>query len=137
MQAKMKRPAADKLRSADRGLIRSCVAAAQSHGAYEAGFPVDPIGNSDFAGSGSFWVAFEMALNRATQLRAKTSAGLQAKARLVPIVIKSGMRSADDFFASFAMGVKQFLEPLVRADENATEAVPTGDRKPALTVVRS
>ena len=103
----------------DTGLIRDCVVYAQSVAARENGFKADPTGNCDFAaplGDKYLARASDMLFKIAVK-NAKTAEGLQAKARIASMVIPDEFRGIgrveEAFLRSFALDVKEFLEPII------------------------
>ena len=84
--------------STDHGLIRNCVAYAKALGAFHEGSNADPDGNGAFSGGSP---SFQRLKSRARKLLttiartpATTANGLEAKARIVPMI----MRDADGDF---------------------------------------
>jgi hypothetical protein len=103
---------------ADAALIRECVAFAQNVAANDAGYVADPTDSKYAAKLGEqFSRRYEIALLKMGKLSATTAEGLQAKARVVPIVIHNTAGSPDEredaFFTSFAADVKAFLAPII------------------------
>jgi hypothetical protein len=107
-------------------LIRECVKYAQALAAYNAGFKVDPDGNfkhADMLGRAHSALA-ERALGKITAMAAVTASGLQAKARILPLVVDDGSLAGGgndhgptaEFFRSFATELRAFLAPLVEAE---------------------
>jgi hypothetical protein len=102
-------------------LIRACVAYARAISGYDAGFAADPSGNGDEEGN-RLWRRSELLLAKIARTPAQTAKGLQAKARIAPVVIKAGNLPDDSdqtFLASFASEVKEFLEPRLRSADVA------------------
>lgn len=133
---KVKSPATPRQKAAsvpnDAGLIRDCVAYAQSFAAYHNGFKADPSGNNDFAESlgDKYSARAATSLAKITAMAAKTAEGLQAKARIVPMVIDdspmSMERDEEAFLRSFASDVKAFLEPIIHEHWSAEIAAQRG-----------
>ena len=104
--------------STDHGLIRNCVAYAKALGAFHEGSNADPDGNGAFSGGSPSFQRLESRARKLLTTIARTPAttanGLEAKARIVPMI----MRDADgdfqdreqEFFGSFGAEVKAFLE---------------------------
>jgi hypothetical protein len=124
MKAKRK-PATKAKRSpapSDTHLISECVIHAQEIAAFHAGFTADPDGSSRNAqGLGDpHYDRAQRALTKIATMKARTPTGLDAKARILPIVIhdsEGNMESADEvFYRTFAADVRAFLDPLVHAD---------------------
>jgi hypothetical protein len=112
----------------DQLLIRNCVDFARAVAAFHAGFDADPDGNNETAGGPSGRRISEMAsklLAEITRTRATTAKGLQAKARIVPMIL-DGSDIPDDneieYFEAFAFEVKEFLEPLIDASNEAVRS---------------
>jgi hypothetical protein len=130
---KSKRTTGPKKPSFDHALIRKCVTYAQTIAAFHGGWDADPSGNSDFAAdkrSLQYERAAEAALTAIARTRAATPEGLQAKARVVPILMKdlgNSVMNEDqmEFLLSFAKEVREFLEPIIHSDRTtqAGEAV--------------
>ncbi len=103
----------------DAALIRECVAFAQNVAAGDAGFIADPTDNKYAEKLGEqFSRRSEIALLKIGKLSATTAEGLQAKARVAPIVIRNTLGVPDEredaFFTSFAADVKAFLAPIIQ-----------------------
>jgi len=106
-------------------LIRECVIFAQSVAACDAGFTADP--DCDFTHAARFGDQYldraNEALAKISRTPAKSAEALQAKARLVPMVIKNAVGSPDErevaFFLSFGADVKAFLETVLDAQHRA------------------
>jgi len=86
-------------------------------------FDIDPTGNNDFAETidGTPWKERVEALASLSTLRAKTAAGVSAKARLVPLILdhrKGSEITCQDrnFILSVAEDVKNLLAPMVVND---------------------
>jgi hypothetical protein len=111
----------------DARLINECVVYAQGIAAFHAGFGADPDGGSKHAeGLGNpHYERARQALMKIATMKARTPAGLDAKARILPVVIhdsEGSMESADEvFYRTFAADVRAFLDPLVHADWLATK----------------
>lgn len=116
-----KRAAKAKAKAApsDARLIQKCVVYAQEIAAFHAGFRADPDCDGKYA-VGPLGVRHEncaqQALKDIAAMSASTAAGLQAKARILPIVVDDCDGSFMDdtaaaFYRSFAADVKLFLEP--------------------------
>src|ERR1700731_1373067 len=104
----------------DHPLILLCVRVGQSIGGMSGSFAIDPTGNNDFAETidGTPWKERAEALASLSTLRAKTAAGVSAKARLVPLILDhregSEITRADrNFILSFAEDVKNLVAPMV------------------------
>jgi hypothetical protein len=104
---------------AARALIRECILFVQSVAAYDAGFKADPDGDYAHAarlGDRHLDRASE-AFEKISRTPATTTEGLQAKARIVPALIKHAAQSMDEreeaFFLSFAADVKAYLDPIL------------------------
>jgi hypothetical protein len=132
MKAKRK-PAAkakrspDKATASDARLISECVVYAQEIGAYDAGFKADPDGSSKNAANlgDQHLVRARQALAKIATMKASTPTGLQAKARVLPLVIEDcggSLQESDEAFCrSIAADMQAFLDPLVHADWVATK----------------
>lgn len=113
---------------ADTALIRECVIFAQSVAAYDAGLAADPDRNSVHAErfANQYLGRANEALAKISQTPASTAEGLQAKARIVPVVISNAAQSMDDreeaFFLSFGADVKAFLETVLDVHRRAERA---------------
>ena len=111
----------------DARLISECVVYAQEIGAYHAGFKADPDGSSkNAAGLGDLrYQRAQQALTKIATMKARTPTGLDAKARILPMVIDDNEGSLQDideaFCRTFAADVQAFLDPLVHADWLATK----------------
>jgi hypothetical protein len=112
----------------NRGLLRDCVAYAQAIGGYHAGFGAEVTGDSDFAGN-TPGASGDRLYKRACKLLvtigrtpATTARELQAKARIVPIILHDAGGVPQDrdleFFASFASEVNDFLDPLINPTQH-------------------
>jgi hypothetical protein len=114
-------------------LIRECVVFAQSIAAYEAGFKADPDGNNAHAAAlGNHHLArARQALVKLSHTPATTAEGLQAKARIVSVVIdeahQSIERHEEAFLLSFAADVKAFLGPTINEHWRADLAAKQGE----------
>lgn len=101
-------------RRRDEGLVRDCVIYAQAIAALKAGYDADPDADGRNAGSLglSFFRRAERALARVAERQACTSLGLEAKARIVPVVVARhmGLLSAQE-----AELIRRFADE-VRAD---------------------
>ena len=116
----------------DMAVIRECVIYAQSIAAKNSDFKADSdLDNKNAVALGTRHSAqARRALTKITTMTASTPAGLQSKARILPMVIEDSAGSMEDFdelfFRSFAANVKAFLEPLIRsawaADKAAAKA---------------
>ena len=80
-------------RRKDDSLVRDCVIYAQAIGALKAGYEADPDPNGRYAGSLSlrFYQRAEGALARIAERPTHTSQGLEAKARIVPVIVARHM----------------------------------------------
>ena len=131
-----KRPA-KKQPKKDFALIRECVIYAQSVAAQSAGFAADPTGNNDHASALAdiYFKRAEAALLKIARTPATTVEGLQAKARIVPVMIDDNEGSIvpeeKAFFRSFAAEVKEFLADAVQEafvkELNAKKASTVGE----------
>jgi hypothetical protein len=116
----------------DTALIRECVIFAQSLGAYAVGFKADPDGDNKHAASlGSFHLdRARQALTKLLRTRATTAEGLQAKARIVPMMLDNSAGDLDEddeaFLLSFAADVKAFLKPTIDEHWRADLAAKRG-----------
>ena len=105
---------------ADSDLISNCVAYARAIAGFQAGWDVDPDGNSELAANAAGLRMEQHAkvlLAKITDSPAQTARDLEAKARMVPFILLSAAavsRSLHgdevDFFEAFASEVKQFLQ---------------------------
>ena len=107
----------------DHRLILLCVSVGKSIGGMSGSFDIDPTGNNDFAETldGTPWKERAAALASLSTLRAKTVAGVSAKARLVPLLLEhregSELTCQDrKFILSVAEDVKSILAPMVAND---------------------
>lgn len=113
----------------DYRLILLCVSVGKSIGGMSGSFAIDPTGNNDFAETidGTPWKERVEALASLSTLRAKTAAGVSAKARLVPFLLdhREGSeltRQDRSFILSFAEDVKNVLAPMVSNEPNEKPA---------------
>jgi hypothetical protein len=101
----------------DTQLIKECVIYAQEIGAFHAGFGADPDGASkNAAGLGNRHSSrARQALAKIATMKASTPMGLDAKARILPVIIQDdegGMESASEvFYRTFAADVRAFPRP--------------------------
>jgi hypothetical protein len=112
----------------DEPLIRECIAFAQNVAAFAAGFAIDPTDSEYAEPMGSrFSTRYLSALFNISKMSALTLEGLQAKARVLPIIIKNAGVSEheDNFFKSFAVDVDKLLQPIIeercKAEDTAEE----------------
>lgn len=130
-----KKRSAPKMASDD-ALIRECIAFAQNLAASDASFDADPT-ESIYAERfrGPFFRRCNEALRKMAKLSARTAEGLQAKASVVPMVIRNTAGRPDEredaFFTCFAADVKAFLAPIIQehhktaiASKHAASASP-------------
>lgn len=105
-------------------IILLCVRFAANIGGLNGAFAADPTGDGDFAetldGSSGLKERDE-AIEGLVLMRAKTAAGIAAKARIVPILLEqrhgSELKQADlDYLLWFAEDVKNFAMPMVQND---------------------
>jgi hypothetical protein len=114
----------------DARLIKECVIYAQEIAAFHAGFTADPDGSSKHAaGLGDRHERrAQQALAKIAAMKASTPEGLQAKARILPVVIhddEGSMESDSEvFYRTFAADVRAFLDPLVHANWLAADKAP-------------
>ena len=80
-------------RRRDDSLVRDCVIYAQAIAALKAGYEADPDPDGRYAGSLGlrFYRRAERALARIAERPAHTSLGLEAKARIVPVIVARHM----------------------------------------------
>ena len=103
--------------SFDLELIRDCVDYSRTVAGYLAGFDVDPDGNSKFADDKAgqrLSNRAEKLLSKISRTRAKTAEGLQAKASIVPMILKNGGEESPhereiNFLETFASEVRSWL----------------------------
>ena len=113
----------------DEHLINECVVYAQGVAAFHAGFGADPDGWSKHAeGLGNpHYDRARQALRKIATMKARTPAGLDAKARIIPVVLDDSEGSLEDadeaFYRSFAADVRAFLNMFLHADWLATKDV--------------
>jgi hypothetical protein len=113
--------------ASDARLVSECVIYAQEIAGYQAGFMADPHSSSkNAAGLGKRrYDRAQQALTKIATMKASTPYGLDAKARILPLVIddnEGSMQDIDEAFCrSFAADVRAFLDPLVHADWLATK----------------
>jgi hypothetical protein len=126
---KSARPA-KKRSPSDKALINECVIYAQAKAAEEAGFKADPDDDAAHAAllADRHIMRAMMVLDKITKTPATTAAGLQAKARIVPIVVGHftdiEVTALDrDFLVSFGADVKAFLAPIIHEQWLAARAV--------------
>jgi hypothetical protein len=107
----------------DHRLILLCVRVGQSIGGMSGSFDIDPTGNNDFAETidGTPWKERVEAFAALSKLRAKTAAGVSAKARLVPLLLEhregSELTCHDrKFILSVAEDVQNLVAPMVSND---------------------
>jgi hypothetical protein len=100
----------------DSMLIASCVEFAQSVAAYRGGFKADPDSHCRYADSigDPFLKRAQDALFRAGKLSPEGPKGLDAKARIVPIVLGEEMwqEETQAFIEKFANDVRQMLRSM-------------------------
>jgi len=108
--------------SKDAELIHACMAYAQAISAASAAYEADPDGNCKHAErivSKRFRDA-KKSLRVIASLRARTAAGIAAKARIVPVVIDDDAGSSEPasiaFYRSFAADVKQYMEAVLHQE---------------------
>ena len=99
-------------------LISHCVSYAQFVAAHEAGFEADPDGDNKVAEHlGGYRSKIEKALQAVAEIDAQTPEGLQAKARIVPFILRDTAGGMDErefgFFQGFAADVKRILQPII------------------------
>ena len=110
----MTKKKAKKAAAPDRALIRHCVTFAQAVAAGYAGFAADPDGNSAHAAPAGnpYTQRADEALIAIARLHAETTEGLEAKARIVPFILKNSdgtwSELQEAFFESFGRDVKEF-----------------------------
>lgn len=128
--SKAKRPTASK----DERLINECVIFAQSVAANDAGYDADPDGNNEYAtrAGARHSARAAAALAYISETPATTAEALQAKARIIPAVIKDAAHSMDEreeaFFLSFGADVKDYLQHIIDANwKAAAEAKRDGN----------
>ena len=107
--------------NSDKRLIEECVSYAQSVAAFAAGFDADPDGNNVYAEKiGGHDKRAAEAIEKIAGIAAKTTKGLQAKARIVPMVLKDSEGNlryrGQNFVLSFAADVKAFLQPIIDSE---------------------
>ena len=94
---------------------------------FHAGFKADPDDSSKHAaGLGKLHERrAKRALEKIATMKTSTPTGLDAKARILPMVIQDdegSMESTSEvFYRTFAADVRAFLDPLVHADWLATK----------------
>lgn len=98
----------------DRALIRDCVLYAQAVAALKAGYEVDPDTDGRYAGALGMrhLRRAERALERIAGREAATSLGLEAKARILPVIVSRRMGLLSDLEAAL---IARFADE-VRAD---------------------
>jgi hypothetical protein len=101
----------------DLELIRDCVDYSRTVAGYLAGFDADPDGNNKFAddkaGQRLSSRAYKL-LRKISRTPAKAAQGLQAKASIVPMILKNGGADSPDereidFLETFASEVRAWL----------------------------
>jgi hypothetical protein len=101
----------------DDALIRTCIAYAQNVSAVEAGMNADPTDNTYESMAKKYSLQANISLRKLANLPATTPEGLDAKARIVPMVIHDAMGLLDEpeqlFFASLAADVRKILDPII------------------------
>jgi hypothetical protein len=127
----MKRRAAKESKSAaDASLIAACVEYAQVRAASKAGYDVDPSFDADHAAASGdqFMRRARNALALAAKIRPQSAAGLDAEARIVPIVVDVAEcpldEGAGEFLRKFALDVRRILDP-IKADDRVAERLST------------
>lgn len=107
-------------------IMRLCVQYARLVAGYHNGFEADPTGNKYFAAGGDDEGARDK-LVAIAKSPATTAAGICAKARIVPMVLKDDGEivspAGADFYKSFAADVRAFTQPL--CDQEYWDAVNT------------
>ena len=129
---KAKSPSSD-----DSKVIRACVSYAQSVAAASAGFKADPDGDSTYAGQAADrrYGEAKKALTFIGKTKARTAAGISAKARIVHLVINDDSAGVPDrfpsiepvsvvFFRSFAADVKGFMDGVIEKEWKERHAAP-------------
>jgi hypothetical protein len=112
----------------DKALINHCVIYAQSIAAGNAGYAADPDGSCKYAAAldDRHRKRAESALARITNTTPATAAGLQAKARIAPLMLGDKFRlvkiEEQNFLTTFAGEVKAFLEPIIHGPASAAGA---------------
>jgi hypothetical protein len=118
-------PQKSKTSRSDMVIIAAAVAYAQSAAAWRAGFEGDPDGNNENAErlGARYKRARDAALQKLANTPASSAEALDAKARIVPIVLDDDCGGvadlSDEFYRAFAADVRKYLEPMVRAEWDA------------------
>jgi hypothetical protein len=106
----------------DTVIIAAAVAYAQSAAAWRAGFDGDPDGsnkNAERLGA-RHARARDTALQKLANTPASSAEALDAKARVLPMVLDDDCGDvadlSDEFYRAFAADVRKYLEPLVSAE---------------------
>ena len=121
----------------DDALILHCISFAQNVAALHATFKADPT-DSEYAGKAAERLerASERTLMEAAAIPATTFVGLNAKARIVPLILEDqpGNYTSDEaeaFLRSFAADVKAFTDNLAAEARVAERAATRSNREAA------
>lgn len=103
-------------------IIREAVTYAQAVAAFHNGFKADPDGNNENAASlGEQHERIARgALSRLVSIPASSAEALEAKARIVPIILDDDGgygyigENSEAFYRTFAADVCRFLDPIIR-----------------------
>jgi hypothetical protein len=115
-------PQKPKTSKSDAIIIGAAVAYAQSAAAWRAGFDGDPDGDMKNANrfGARYARARDAALQKLVNTPASSAEALDAKARIVPMVLDDDCGDvadlSDEFYRAFAADVQKFLEPLISAE---------------------
>ena len=108
-------------KATDVHLIEACISYAQSMAAYKAAHKAAPDDAYADEAQAASLVRAKAALRSATK-KATTATGLNAKARIVPVIIDDGSTGAGhydfdpeqiEYLARFAADVREYLQPTV------------------------
>jgi hypothetical protein len=118
-------PQNPKTSRSDKVIIAAAVAYAQSAAAWRAGFDGDPDGSNENAErlGARHKRARDAALHKLANTPASSAEALDAKARVLPMILDDDCGGvadlSDEFYRAFAADVQKFLEPLISAEWHA------------------
>ena len=114
-------------------VIKACISYAQMLAAHSAGFKADPDGDSKYSQGAAdrYFSRATAALGIAAEISAQTAEGIQAKARIAPMVLDDSAphylcETGEAFFRSFADDARKFLDVVIEAERQAAIAAATG-----------
>ena len=114
-------------------VIKACISYAQMLAAHSAGFKADPDGDSKYSQGAAdrYFSRATAALGIAAEISAQTPEGIQAKARIAPMVLDDSgphylCETGEAFFRSFADDARKFLDVVIEAERQAAITAATG-----------